>query len=147
MAFRLNILFSWFLGWVATVAFGLLSLVLLAGTSHYSATAHPAWIVTFFAAILIPPCFCYHAGLKSRRSLACLIALSILGWWVGSLFTPSVSMTHRSWMSMIVDLPLVGHEWTLSCMFFSAIASLCVIILAPNTKRGILKQVDSDPTT
>ena len=145
MAFRLNILFSWFLGWITAAVIGLLGLVFLAGTSHHSAGAHPASILPFFASILIPACFCRYAGLQGRRSFTCVVVLSILGWWVGSMFTISSSMSHGMWMSRIADSFLVGHEWTLPCMFFSGIAALCGIILDPNTKCSIMKQEDSDP--
>ena len=146
MAFRLKILSSWFLGWVTAAVIGLLGLIILAATSHNSAVAHPASIIPLLASTFIPACFCRYSGLQSWRSLASIVLLSILGWWFGSMFTPSVSMSYSMWMSRIADLPLVGHEWTLPCMFFSGIAALCGIILDPNTKCCFLNHRNSDPT-
>ena len=146
MAFRLYLLFVWFLGWMTAVAIALLGLVILSGTHHDSAAPNFNSIPPFLLMILMPAFVCWYGGLKNRGSVGRIIALSIVGWMAGLMFTPSVSMSRRMWLGEMVDLPLVGHEWAIPCMILSGIFAVCGIILDPNTKSCQPKITNGDST-
>ena len=145
MAFRLNILFFFFLGWMIATLIALTGLVTLSGTHHNSAGSNFTSIVPFLVMMLMPSFFCRHAGLRNRTSIGGIVVLSLVGWLVGLMFTPSVSMSRRTWLGEMADLPLVGHEWSIPCIIFSGIFAICGIILDPNTKSCNLAETESDP--
>jgi len=128
MKFRINLLATWFAGWIISILLRLLCVFSL------GVLALP---VAFLFAILTPACFCYYAGLRSRNSLISVAVLASLGLYFGTMFTPSVSMSRSEQAKLIVESPL--HEMITPSFFFSGVFMFCGLILDPNTKKTMDK--------
>ena len=135
MKFRMNLLATWFAGWITSILLALLCV--------FSLAIYAFPIVLLFL-ISIPACFCYYAGLKNRNSLIGVAVLASLGLFFGAMLAPQVTRGPHSRLEHVANSALAGCDELVYWFFFSGLFMLCGIILDPNTKKAMVETASGD---
>ena len=132
LPFRFNV----FAACVAGCLIGNLLAVLLLVKTDVAALA-------FIVSVMLPPAFCFFAGVRQLKYLFTIAAYAVIGWLIGSMLTPVVSMSPSAQLTKIINSPLVGHDGILPCIVLSAILVIGRAIFVKraqpqaNTNNGI----------